>query len=322
MWCTRWYLPLLLLPFPTAPPFFLLVLVFSLSLHARPCLYCIVLLVALFTSSCYWAPTPLDIPSHALESIIPTLSTSRPTIDLQSLLAAPAEPTSATTASVPRITYTARLERPKRCWCAPQNLFEPFNITNWEARSSVLVSVRRGLWDWLQEEELERPVVPETTRENKSGDKKEKENVEPDSAVDPSTEVHSQSAHAPLAATSWRSRWATLQGRVASYGRSVVSQPPAESSINASQHAKPEARSPPPPLKNPPPPAPHGQPSVATTLSASTPTLAPAPTNESKPMAVKPIPEASPSSQPWLRQQYDLRPYGGGIILDFGWGRG
>ncbi|KAF8603217.1 hypothetical protein BDV93DRAFT_523564 [Ceratobasidium sp. AG-I] len=321
MWCTRWYLPLLLLPFPTAPPFFLLVLVFSLTLHARPCLYCIVLLVALFTSSCYWAPTPLDIPSHALESIIPTLSAPRATIDLQSLLAAPAEPTSATTASGPHITYTARLERPKRCWCAPQNLFEPFNITDWEARSSVLVSVRRGLWDWLQEEELEGPSVPETKRESEAGEKEEL--VEPKPAVDPSTEVHSQAADAPLAATSWRSRWATIQGRVASYGRSVGSRPSAGSIINSSSdHVRPEVRSPPVPLKNPPLPVPHGQPSAPITSSASTPTLAPAPTSEPTNGAVVPTLDTSATSQPWLRRQYDLRPYGGGIILDFGWGRG
>lgn len=284
----------------------------------RHSLYCIVLLVALFTSSCYWAPTPLDIPSHALESIIPTLSTPRATIDLQSLLAAPAEPTSATTAPGPHITYTARLERPKRCWCAPQNLFEPFNISDWEARSSVLVSVRRGLWDWLQEEELERPTVPEAKREKE--EKEETAELKP--AVDPLTEVHSQAADAPLAATSWRSRWATLQGRVASYGRSVVHPSPSGGTMSSSDHNRPEARSAPPPLKNPPMPVPHGQPTAPTALSASTPTLAPAPTIAPMATAAAVAHDASATLQPWLRRQYDLRPYGGGIILDFGWGRG
>jgi len=63
MWCTRWFLILFLLPYPRASPFFLALYLFSLILHSRPCLYCVVLLTALFTSSCYWAPTALPMPS-------------------------------------------------------------------------------------------------------------------------------------------------------------------------------------------------------------------------------------------------------------------
>jgi len=34
--CTRWFLPLLLLPLPTAPPFFLVLFLLSLTMHAKP----------------------------------------------------------------------------------------------------------------------------------------------------------------------------------------------------------------------------------------------------------------------------------------------
>lgn len=34
--CTRWFLPLLLLPLPTAPPYFLVLFLFSLTMHAKP----------------------------------------------------------------------------------------------------------------------------------------------------------------------------------------------------------------------------------------------------------------------------------------------
>ncbi|KAG9083708.1 hypothetical protein FS749_005820 [Ceratobasidium sp. UAMH 11750] len=269
MWCTRWYLPLLLLPFPTAPPFFLLVLLFSLTLHARPCLYCIVLLVALFTSSCYWAPTPLDIPSHVLENALPRLLYG-PATPLQALLNSNATITNSSS----HVTYSARLERPKRCWCAPHNLFEPFNITRWEARSSMSVIARRDFWGWLVDEPIEFPPRPKA---NETVVQAILNTTEPRTVEDVPTHAETQTT------TSWQSRWATLQERVASYGRP---RPPTPAS-------KPEV------VETAPPPSP------TRTLDASTPT---------------PTPE-TPTPLPRLRQQYDLRPYGGGIILDFGWGR-
>ncbi|RUP45451.1 hypothetical protein BC936DRAFT_148172 [Jimgerdemannia flammicorona] len=54
MYCMRWFIPLLLLPFPNAPPIFTLLFLVSFFLHQRPCVYCTILLVALFTSTCYW----------------------------------------------------------------------------------------------------------------------------------------------------------------------------------------------------------------------------------------------------------------------------
>ncbi|CAB4394064.1 hypothetical protein GLOIN_2v1617799 [Rhizophagus irregularis DAOM 181602=DAOM 197198] len=54
MYCMRWFIPLLLLPFPNAPPFFVLIFLVSYFLHQRPCVYCTILLLALFSSTCYW----------------------------------------------------------------------------------------------------------------------------------------------------------------------------------------------------------------------------------------------------------------------------
>ncbi|KAF8349842.1 hypothetical protein F5887DRAFT_877677 [Amanita rubescens] len=133
MWCTRWFLPLLLLPLPTAPPLFLLLFLFSLTLHAKPCFYCIVLLSTLFLTSCYWQPFPLDTPlsvpwssnittfSHALNaSISPSFSKPIPNV----------------------------IRAVDRCWCDFSNgFFEPFNVSHWE-----YVTVFR------LKNELERPI--------------------------------------------------------------------------------------------------------------------------------------------------------------------
>ncbi|KAK7694215.1 hypothetical protein QCA50_001395 [Cerrena zonata] len=123
--CTRWYLPLVLLPLPIAPPYFLVLFILSTTLHARPCFYCVVLLTALFLSSCYWPPvsieTSLSTPwagnittfADALLSLMPELSPEKLPSD------------------IPIVDH---------CWCdiSSGQLFEPFNITRWE-----LESVRR-----------------------------------------------------------------------------------------------------------------------------------------------------------------------------------
>lgn len=141
MWCTRWFLPLLLLPLPTAPPYFLLLFLFSLTMHAKPCFYCIVLLTTLFVSSCYWQPLPLDSPlstpwaenittfAEALNAtIIPNYS--RP---------------------LPKVIRTV-----DRCWCdfSAGGLFEPFNVSHWER-----VSVQRLKDDLERQQKLDEPSV-------------------------------------------------------------------------------------------------------------------------------------------------------------------
>ncbi|KAG8784403.1 hypothetical protein FRC15_003309 [Serendipita sp. 397] len=60
MWCTRWFLPLFLLPVPTTRPYFLVLYVISALFHAKPCGYCILIIASLFVSSCYWSAISLS----------------------------------------------------------------------------------------------------------------------------------------------------------------------------------------------------------------------------------------------------------------------
>ncbi|KIK47966.1 hypothetical protein CY34DRAFT_798825 [Suillus luteus UH-Slu-Lm8-n1] len=123
MWCTRWFLPLLLLPLPTAQPYFLVLFLFSLALHAKPCFYCIVLLGALFLSSCYWQSFPLEtrlsIPwSSTVTTFYDALNaTLPPDFDLRE--------------------YTPPIIRVNdRCWCDfTSGIFESYDMQKWERES-------------------------------------------------------------------------------------------------------------------------------------------------------------------------------------------
>ncbi|KAF9234959.1 hypothetical protein BU15DRAFT_89777 [Melanogaster broomeanus] len=124
MWCTRWFLPLLLLPLPTAPPYFLVLFLITLALHARPCFYCIILLAALFLSSCYWQSFPLDarlsVPwADNVTTFYEALNaTIRPDLNLHEF--------------TPPIIRVA-----DRCWCDfASGFFERYDVQKWE-RDSV-----------------------------------------------------------------------------------------------------------------------------------------------------------------------------------------
>ncbi|KAI0248094.1 hypothetical protein BJV78DRAFT_1239952 [Lactifluus subvellereus] len=122
MWCTRWFIPLLILPLPSAPPYFLILFLISMIIHARPCFYCIILLTALFLSSCYWQPIPLSSPVSSSWATNATFTTA-----LTAALLSPI------TAPLPAVIRLA-----DRCWCdvSSSRLFEPFDIARWE-RASV-----------------------------------------------------------------------------------------------------------------------------------------------------------------------------------------
>ncbi|KAH8988222.1 hypothetical protein EDB92DRAFT_2068877 [Lactarius akahatsu] len=122
MWCTRWFIPLLILPLPSAPPFFLILFLISMIIHARPCFYCIILLTALFLSSCYWQPVPLISSVSSSWATNATFATVLASV-LTSPIAAP----------LPAVIHLA-----DRCWCdvSSSQLFEPFDIARWE-RASV-----------------------------------------------------------------------------------------------------------------------------------------------------------------------------------------
>ena len=83
--------------------------------------YCIILLTALFLSSCYWQPVPLDS----------SLSSSWATnVTFATVLTAALS--SSATAPLPAVIRLA-----DRCWCdvSSSRLFEPFDIARWERTS-------------------------------------------------------------------------------------------------------------------------------------------------------------------------------------------
>ncbi|KAI0033717.1 hypothetical protein K488DRAFT_16610, partial [Vararia minispora EC-137] len=127
--CTRWFVPLLILPIPSTQPYFLLVLILSLFVHARPCFYCILLLSALFVSSCHWSPVPLDTPlSRPFIQPWGNATTFGEALQLPIFKSLPEEHPPTT------IRFL------DRCWCdiTIKGLFEPFDILAWE-----LASVRK-----------------------------------------------------------------------------------------------------------------------------------------------------------------------------------
>jgi len=139
MWCTRWYLPLLLLPLPTAPPYFLILFLLSLTMHAKPCFYCIVLLTTLFVSSCYWQPFPMNNPlskpwSENITTFTDALHASLPHTDRP----------------LPSVMHVV-----DRCWCdfSAGGFFEPFNVSRWEE-----ISVERFKADLVRRQEAEDTV--------------------------------------------------------------------------------------------------------------------------------------------------------------------
>jgi hypothetical protein len=83
--------------------------------------YCIILLTALFLSSCYWQPIPLD---SSLSSSWATNATFATVLT--------AALSSSVTAPLPAVIRLA-----DRCWCdvSSSRLFEPFDIARWERTS-------------------------------------------------------------------------------------------------------------------------------------------------------------------------------------------
>ncbi|KAL0950602.1 hypothetical protein HGRIS_007394 [Hohenbuehelia grisea] len=154
MWCTRWFLPLLLLPLPTAPPYFLLLFLISLTMHAKPCFYCIILLSTLFISSCYWQPFPLDSSlSVPWSENITTFS----------------EALNATISLDYQKPLPSVLRAVDRCWCdfSTNGLFEPYNVSHWE-RVSV-EKLKAELERKVSEEILQ--VYNEEKRRQQSSDR-------------------------------------------------------------------------------------------------------------------------------------------------------
>ncbi|KAI8983388.1 hypothetical protein BD414DRAFT_418663, partial [Trametes punicea] len=131
--CTRWYLPLLLLPFPIAPPFYLLLWIFSMCLHARPCFYCMALLSTMYISLCYWPPVPIDTPlvrpwSANVTTFADALRYKMP--------------------GLPPEKMPDMMPLEEHCWCdLSSGVFSPINMTKWEEASvnRVVENLERDL---------------------------------------------------------------------------------------------------------------------------------------------------------------------------------
>lgn len=69
MYCMRWWIPLFLLPFPKTSPLFLVLFLFSFTLHSQPCMYCALILLGLFTTSPNWySPVTSVVPLDSTNS--------------------------------------------------------------------------------------------------------------------------------------------------------------------------------------------------------------------------------------------------------------
>lgn len=83
--------------------------------------YCIILLTALFLSSCYWQPIPLTTSVSSSWAINATFATAL----------------TAVLSTSPSIPLPAVIRLADRCWCdvSSSRLFEPFDIARWEHTS-------------------------------------------------------------------------------------------------------------------------------------------------------------------------------------------
>ncbi|KAF8060983.1 hypothetical protein FPV67DRAFT_1512372, partial [Lyophyllum atratum] len=279
MWCTRWFLPLLLLPLPTAPPYFLLLFLFSLTMHAKPCFYCIVLLTTLFVSSCYWQPFPLDSP----------LST--PWAENITTFAEALNATLAPNYSKPLPIVMRTVDR---CWCdfSAGGFFEPFNVTHWEH-----VGVQRFKDDLERQQKIEEAAL------------KEEETLKSAQALPmPTPFLISSDSTMPRTAA---------PGSPNSMPRTAAPESPSPSAAFTSASSR-DIRSIVRLFRY----ALKGDPG----LSSPSPSAdVPAPRSSSSSFDATVIPTQSPSyleeNRPLIRKEYDLRPYGLGILVDFGWTR-
>jgi hypothetical protein len=97
------------------------ILVVFLTISLLSSFYCIILLTALFLSSCYWQPVPFTSTVSSAWATNATFATI-----LNSLLSSPIA------APLPAVIRLA-----DRCWCdvSSSHLFEPFDIARWELAS-------------------------------------------------------------------------------------------------------------------------------------------------------------------------------------------
>ncbi|KZT06243.1 uncharacterized protein LAESUDRAFT_726064 [Laetiporus sulphureus 93-53] len=289
MWCTRWYLPLVLLPFPIAPPYFLLLFLLSTTMHARPCFYCIVLLSAMFVSSCYWPPVPLETAltmpwsenittyGDALLSLLPDLPEDMMPTDVPML---------------------------DRCWCdlSSTKLFEPFNVTQWELNSVEKLkdelehelNARRQMELAAQAAEAKREEPPEENEHESTPDAEAAELVR-----------HAQEATEKRQGSMLSHVWNAVTGWSISRKANTSTDTTPPTSPHLSIEPVPTIE------------LPSHQPTLH---SGSRPPVDPGSKNStSVPTSGEERSRPETPKLPLLRREYDLRPYGFALIIDFGW---
>ncbi|CDZ96468.1 Uncharacterized conserved protein BC10 (implicated in bladder cancer in humans) [Phaffia rhodozyma] len=82
VFCVKHFLPLILLPYPSAAPLFTVVYLVSFFLSVQPCVYCTILVSVLFTSTCYThsSNAAVTITSTGLQALQETNETSTLTL--------------------------------------------------------------------------------------------------------------------------------------------------------------------------------------------------------------------------------------------------
>ncbi|RPD81609.1 hypothetical protein L226DRAFT_564291 [Lentinus tigrinus ALCF2SS1-7] len=109
-------------------------------MHARPCFYCMVLLTAMFMSTCYWPPVPIETP------LVPPWSDNVTTYAdaLRSMLP-----------NLPQEKLPTTIPVADRCWCdLSHGFFAPFNNTKWEELS--VMRAKENLEKEMAAEEMAR----------------------------------------------------------------------------------------------------------------------------------------------------------------------
>lgn len=222
--------------------------------------YCIVLLTALFLSTCYWPPVALDtsltIPwsdnvttyADALLSLMPEL---------------------------PKEELPSDIAIVDHCWCdlSSGKFFEPFDMTRWEVESVVRLK-----------EELQTQHRQEQAKIEEAEQGQQESEAERDVQTPPDN-VKGNAVGASLSAAA---KVSSMIDQLFSFLH-VTEVPPA----------------------------------VGTPVSADAPSeaIAPTPAESSEPIpspTTLPVPS---TPLPLIRREYDLRPYGFEMVVDFGWTR-
>jgi len=233
------------LPFSRASPLFLVAFLFSLTLQARPCVYCVVLLVALAQSSCYWQAVPA-------EELASSIGTNHP-------LKLPSEQVN--NDIKPVIEGNIRLI--DRCWCefTTTNFFQPYDVGRWELLS---IDHERK----LRQKEARVEAVSVASQEGPPSPESMQVTAEvTEASMTPAETVRSLLRSPTLVVSKVGKLWASWLER-----RSPLQ-------VTATEDVEP---------------------SKSSKIDEPTPT---------------------PGPPPLLPSQYDLRPHGLGVVVDFGWGR-